>query len=283
MKETPPARTGSVDSEILDFYALGFEERRLDASVGRLERIRTLEILERHLPPPPARVLDVGGGAGVYALPLAARGYRVHLIDPVPRHIERARALSMESSAPVESIELGEARRLRGADASFDVVLMFGPLYHLIERRDRIQALAEARRVLVAGGLLLSACISRFAAACDGVRTGALRETPFARGVDNDLTDGIHRNPTKRPDWFTTAYFHRPEEIRLEIEEAGLRCDDVIGVEGPGWFASDLDAWLDDDDSRERLLNVLRQLERETSLIGASAHILAISRRPDDL
>jgi len=281
MKETPPARIDNVAPEILDFYALGFEEQRLDASVGRLERIRTMEVMERHLPSPPSRVLDVGGGTGAYALPLAKRGYRVHLIDPVPHHIDRARVLSTESSAPLEGAEVGDARRLPAADASFDVVLMFGPLYHLIERGDRIQALAEARRVLVPGGLLLSAYISRFAAACDGLRTGALREAPFAGGVENDLTNGVHRNPTQRPEWFTTAYFHRPEEIRPEIEDAGLRFDDLVGIEGPGWFASGLDAWLDDDEKRERLLHVLRRLEREPSLIGASAHTLAISRRSD--
>lgn len=281
MKETPPVHTGNVAPEILDFYALGYEEERLDTSVGRLERIRTMEVMERHLPPPPSRVLDVGGGTGAYALPLAARGYRVHLIDPVPLHIERANALSRAAASPLEHAELGDARRLPVADASFEVVLMFGPLYHLIERHDRIQALAEARRVLVPGGLLLSAYISRFAAACDGVRTGALREAPFAGGVENDLTDGVHRNPTQRPEWFTTAYFHRPDEMRPEIEEAGLRFDDLFAVEGFGWFASDLNAWLDDHERRERLLHVMRRLEREPSLIGASAHILAIAHRAD--
>jgi SAM-dependent methyltransferase len=283
MKETPPARIGNVDPEILKFYALGQEEGRLNASLGRLERIRTFEIMERHIPPPPCRVLDVGGGTGVYALPLAARGYRVHLIDPVPLHIERAQALSQAAASSLERAELGDARRLPAADASFDVVLMFGPLYHLIERRDRIQALAEARRALVPGGLLLAACISRFASACDGIQEGALRDAAFATVVEGDLSDGIHRNTTKRPEWFTTAYFHRPEDIQLEVEEAGLRFDHLVGVEGPGWVAPDLDAWLDDPVARERLLNVLRRLEREPSLIGASAHILAIARRPEDL
>ena len=281
MKETPPVRTGNVAQEILDFYGLGSEEQRLDASVGRLERLRTFEIMERVLPPAPCRVLDVGGGTGVYALPLAERGYRVHLIDPVSLHVERARALSGESSAPLESAELGDARSLPVADAAFDVVLMFGPLYHLIERRDRIQALAEARRVLMPGGRLLAACISRFAAACDGIRGGALRDGSFASVVDSEFADGIHRNPTKRPEWFTTAYFHRPEEIQPEIEEAGLRFDDLVGIEGPGWFAPQLDAWLDDPAERERLLSVLRRLEREPTLIGASAHILAIADRPE--
>jgi SAM-dependent methyltransferase len=281
MKETPPARTGSVASEILGFYGLGHEEQRLDTSLGRLERIRTFEIMERHLPPPPCRVLDVGGGTGVYALPLASRGYRVHVIDPVPLHVERARALSQVSATPLDAADLGDARSLQVPDATYEAVLMFGPLYHLIERHDRIQALGEARRVLVPGGVLLSAYISRFASACDGIQEGALRHADFARIVERDFSNGVHRNPTKRPEWFTTAYFHRPEEIAPEIEEAGLRFDYLVGVEGPGWVAPDLDAWLDDESQRERLLLVLRQLEREPSLIGASAHILAISRRPD--
>jgi SAM-dependent methyltransferase len=281
MKETPPARTGSVAPEILGFYGLGHEEQRLDASLGRLERIRTFEIMERHLPLPPCCVLDVGGGTGVYALPLAARGYRMQLIDPVPLHVERARELSKQSDTPLERADVGDARSLPVADAAFDAVLLFGPLYHLTERRDRIQALAEARRVLVPGGLLLSAYISRFASACDGIQEGALRDAAFAGIVQSDLMDGIHRNPTNRVEWFTTAYFHRPEEIQTEIDEAGLRFDHLVGIEGPGWVAPDLDGWLSDDAQRERLLSVLRQLEREPSLIGASAHILAISRRDD--
>src|SRR5687768_15169339 len=72
-----------IPSEILDYYDRGKEELRLNDSLGRLERIRTWEILERYLPPAPSCVLDVGGGTGVYALPLSARGYEVHLVDPV--------------------------------------------------------------------------------------------------------------------------------------------------------------------------------------------------------
>ena len=268
-----------IASEILDYYGAGKEEQRLTASLGRLERIRTWEIMERHLPPPPARLLDVGGGTGVYALPLAGRGYQVHLIDPVSLHVERALALSHTSQAPLASAHLGDARRLRVPDASVDVVMLFGPLYHLTARRDRVTALAEARRVLVPGGLLLSAYISRFASACDGIQEGALRDTTFEAIVDRDLMDGIHQNPTNRPEWFTTAYFHRPEEIRPEIEEAGLCFDNLIAVEGPGWMNQDLDAWLDDGAARERLLRVLRRLETEPSLIGASAHILAVAHR----
>lgn len=268
-----------ISSEILQYYAEGNEDGRLTTSVGRLERIRTWEIIQRHLPPVPSRILDVGGGPGVYALPLAGRGYQVHLIDPVPRHVNHARALSTESQAPLASIDVGDAQKLEMRDGAVDVVLLFGPLYHLTNRCDRVDALAEARRVLVPGGLLLSAYISRFASACDGIREGSLRDATFAAMVERDLTDGIHQNPTTRPEWFTTAYFHRPEEIQAEIEEAGLRFERLIAVEGPGWMNQDLGAWLDDDAARERLLHVLRRVETEPSLIGASAHMLSVARR----
>jgi SAM-dependent methyltransferase len=268
-----------IAPEILAFYAEASEEDRLTRALGRLERIRTWEILERHLPPAPARILDVGGGTGVYAIPLARRGYEVHLIDPVPVHVARARALSAALEAPLASAVLGDARALHFADGTFDMVLQFGPLYHLPVPRDRIDVLAEARRVLVDGGTLLAAYISRFASALDGIHDGDLRDAMFAAIVDRDLADGVHNNATNRPDWFTTAYFHRPEEIRAEIEDVGLRFAHLLAVEGAGWMTHDLDAWLEDDVSRERLLRIVRRLEAEPSLIGASAHIVAVAHR----
>ena len=84
-------KSHEFEAEILAYYEKGLESERLPrAAAGRLEYLRTREMLSRHLPPPPATVLDVGGGAGVYALPLAREGYSVHLVDPVPLHVEQA-------------------------------------------------------------------------------------------------------------------------------------------------------------------------------------------------
>src|SRR4051812_37832680 len=125
-------------SEILRYYTDGNEEERLLRSAGRLERVRTQEILSRYLPRPPRRVLDAGGGTAVYALPLARDGYEVHLVDAVPFHVERANLLSNASDIPLASATVGDVRTLDAGDESFDAVLMFGPLYHLTDPADRL-------------------------------------------------------------------------------------------------------------------------------------------------
>ena len=156
----------SADEEIAAYYGRGEEQQRLFGPF-RLEFVRTQELLARHLPEPPAVVLDVGGGPGTYAAWLAERGYEVHLLDPIELHVRQAREAP---SSRLASAEIGDARALPQADASADAVLLLGPLYHLQEAADRRRALEEARRVLKPGGLLAAAAISRFASTIDGLR-----------------------------------------------------------------------------------------------------------------
>ena len=259
-------------SEIGAYYGLGAERDRLSQGAGRIERARTEEVLRRWLPRAPARILDVGGGPGTYVPWLAGLGYEVHLVDPVPLHVEQARA------AGAASARVGDARRLEEADASFDAVLALGPLYHITDRDGRVGALGEARRVAREGGVVVAAAISRFASLLDGLVTGALEDPTFAAIVERDLVDGQHRNPTPRPEWFTTAFFHHPDELKAEVAAAGLRLEEVVGLEGPAWLLPDLDARWDDPERRERLLAAARAVEREPTLLGLSAHLLAVAR-----
>jgi ubiquinone/menaquinone biosynthesis C-methylase UbiE len=262
------------------YYARGLERERLTSGPGALEFARTQVLLERHLPAAPSVVVDVGGGPGRYAIWLAESGYDVHLLDPVPLHIDQARAASHgRPGRQLASAELGDARSLRFPDESVDAVLLLGPIYHLPERADRLQALAEARRVCRRGGVIIAAAISRFASTLDGLRGGDLVDPAFAEIAAGDLHNGRHRNPTGNPAYFTSAYFHRPEDLAAECMAAGLTHETTLAVEGPAWLLPDLDAWLADDGRRATLFHALAQLEAEPALLGVSAHLLVVAQR----
>ncbi|HEY2371853.1 MAG TPA: class I SAM-dependent methyltransferase [Gaiellaceae bacterium] len=228
-----------MDEAFARHYANGVERDRLVTDGDSLELVRTLALLQTALPPPPARILDVGGGPGIYAARLAAAGYDVGLVDVHPLHVEQARAHGTFDAA------LGDARRLDDSDESADAVLLLGPLYHLTKHEDRIQALSEARRVVRAGGLVAVAVIHRFASLLDGTRQGFLADPRFVEIVKRDLLEGQHRNPDNVEGWFTTAYFHLPYEICEEVEASGLTVERLVGVEGPGgWFEASRDVAL---------------------------------------
>lgn len=272
----------AIPREVVAHYEAGVEQPRLLNDVGRLELARSQEIIQRFLPAAPAVVYDVGGGPGVYACWLARLGYTVHLLDATRLHVEQALAASgQQPDRPLAGATVGDARQLPYADASADAVLLFGPLYHLTDRDDRLRAWREAGRVLKPGGVVLAAAIARFASALDGLRNGYLNDPLFARTVEQDLRDGVHRNPTGDPAYFTTAYFHQPDELRAEAEAAGLRHDATLGVEGPAWLLHDFADWWDRPERRERLLATVQALEAEPALLGVSAHLLAVARKPD--
>jgi SAM-dependent methyltransferase len=267
-------------NDVAAYYARGGEGDRFDAGPGALEFLRTRILLERYLPPAPATVADIGGGPGRYATWLAERGYKVHLVDLVPLHIEQAREAERTlTRGALASAEVGDARALRLADGSVDAVLVLGPLYHLPTQADRVKALAEARRVCRDGGIVFAAAISRFASTLDGLRNGYLEDSAFAAIAERDRLDGQHRNPTGDPAYFTTAFFHHPAELAAEFGLAGLAHESTLAIEGPGWLLADLDARLADEDRRTSLLRALEAIESEPSLLGVSPHLLAVGRR----
>jgi SAM-dependent methyltransferase len=266
-----------LDPAIAEYYGLGAEESRLFADGRpRLEYVRTLDLLERFLPAPPARVLDVGGGAGVYSTVLGERGYVVDLIDPVPAHVERAGQIAAERGLSASlTARVGDARDLDAADGSYDVVLMLGPLYHLVDRDDRAKAWTEAVRVARPGGMVMAVGISRFASLLDGLKRRMLGDPVFRSVVGEDLRSGQHRNPDPagRPMLFTTAYFHLPDELEAEARAAGLIRVSLLAVEGPGWVVEDV---VD----MASLSDAARAVETERALVAASAHMIAVGWAP---
>ena len=262
-----------LDPLIEAFYRDRYDEdARLRATPhGRLEFLRTRELLRRLLPPPPGRLLDVGGGTGVHARWLAGDGWSVQLLDPVPHHVAAAPRI------PGVSVALGDARALPWADDRADVVLLLGPLYHLTDPADRARALAEAVRVTRRGGTVAVAAISRYAALLELAALGVLDDA--AEAECRALIATGHNEDD--PEGFTTAHMHLPDELRAELSAAGLRDVIVLGVEGPS--APALDNVALDNTEGEDVEAVLdsavrcgRVVEADPLLMAASPHLLGV-------
>ena len=261
-----------LEEPIRRYYDAGRERERLGADP--LERDRTQRLLQRFLPPPPARVADVGGGPGHYAAWLRARGYEVELLDPVALHLEQA------GEAGVTRTVLGDARELPWQEGSFQAVLLFGPLYHLSERQDRVLALREAARVVAPGGVVLAAAISRYATFVDALVHDRFGDRAFREIVDQDVAEGRHHNPDDIPGWFTSVFFHTGPEFGSEVADAGLILRSLLAVEGPGTVLADGEALEADADAWAALLALIERVEAEPSLLGLSSHIMAVAHHP---
>lgn len=274
----PPPRPVD-DASLQAYYARGEEARRLTSGVGRLEFVRTVELLDRILPAPPAIVADIGGGPGIYTDHLLSLGYHVVHRDLVADHVDQVRARHPPGTPTGDRLDaaVGDARRLDLDDTSVDVALLLGPLYHLVDAGDRRVAMAEAARIVGPGGPVVAAAISRHSVLLDGI---------LLKRVDLDfpeilgLLDGV-RDTGVIPPLFEgsfNGYAHGPDQFRDELTAAGLTVDQLVSVEGVAVALGDLDARLDDPTERERLLFVLRSVESAPDLLGVGPHLLALAR-----
>lgn len=264
---------------VVDFYENGAEIGRLERGLGIIEAARTKEILARYLEPG-MTVYDVGGGVGYYSNWLAEWGCQVSLFELAPSAV----AYAKEHQTRPYSACAADARALPAQDASCDALLLMGPLYHLLERESRAQALREALRVLRPGGLLAAAGISRFSSATWALSTYRLTnelidDQVYMNMLRGELTTGEHHRPEKYPNMIAQAYFHTPEELARELVDSGFTLETMLAVEGYIWFTPDLNAKWEDPASRARLLELLRLTEAEPSLLGFSPHFLAMARK----
>jgi SAM-dependent methyltransferase len=259
-------------------YGRGLEDARLTADAGLLEQERTRELLERYLPPAPARVADIGSGPGAYSLWLAERGYQMVARDLVPLHVEQLRSAAALRGLTVAA-EVGDARRLDLPDGTFHAVLLFGPLYHLQDREGRVQALREANRIVVPGGVVLAVAISRWAVIMDGVLRLRLGEGDPGFGPLVDRVVGTGRLDPLVEGGFS-GYVHRPAELQAEAAEAGWQESALVSIEGPGAYLVDVAERWESPAARELVLDVARRLEAVPELAGMGSHLMLVAERP---
>lgn len=247
----------------------------------RLERHRTefavsLKVITGFLPALPSRVLDAGGGPGRYSIALSEIGHNVTILDLSSASLDLAVQNAEKAGAPLAGAVHANVLDMHEiGDDGFDAVLLMGPLYHLLSEQERVQAIREAMRVLVPGGFLFAAFITRFAP----FRQAAVNEQMWlvenAEYAQRMLETGLHEKPTQ----FAQAFFIHPDDVVPLMESCGLLTLSLVGCEGivagheEGVNALEGEAW-------DAWVELNFKLGQEPTLYGASDHLLYAGKNP---
>lgn len=266
-----------IAAEIDEFYSATSEEGRLQLGLGPLEFERNKDLISRYLPKK-AVIIDVGGGPGVYAEWLAAMGHEVYLIDPVEKHIKQANKRSRQAKKPFKAT-LGEAQKLDFPDNFANVVIMHGPLYHLQEKGQRLKALSEAKRVLKPGGIVVGFAINHSASSIAALLNGFIHNPEILEMCKQELLTGIHNPPANMPGILPSAYFHRPQQLRDELDEAGLAYINTYAVEGMIWLDKNYFESRADEQKKSAVMDLLKLTENDPELLTLSPHMMIAGRK----
>lgn len=261
-----------IDPAIADFYNQSCEDSRLQTGLGPLEFERNKMLISGYLNQAPMHIADIGGGTGHYSAWLSSLGHHVYLIDPVPEHVRKARKKAKGKNA--FSCEIGEARRLPFENGSFDLVILHGPLYHLQQQADRLQAIRESRRILRPGGTVLGFAITRAASTLAALNTGLIHDPSIFQMCISTLNSGNHTEPEGMQGILSQAYYHTPDELREEFACSHFSVIGSHAVEGLAWMDSNFFQSWADPVKKARLLELIALTEQDSSLLPLSPHMM---------
>jgi ubiquinone/menaquinone biosynthesis C-methylase UbiE len=237
----------------------------------------TMLTLRNYLPRPPAKILDVGGGPGKYAIALAKCGYAVTLVDLSETCLEFAKLRAKEAEVELVDYVRANATSLKMfSPNSYDAFLLMGPLYHLLSGEQRRRSVLEARRLLRHGGVIFASFITRYAPIRYVAKHDPRKLIERHRRYDRLLKSGVLR--AHGEGHFTDAYFCHSHEIQPLMQRGGFTTMDIIACEG---VTSMIDEKINvlTDEAWETWVETNYQLGRDQAIHGAAEHLLYVGRK----
>lgn len=259
-----------------EYYNKFNEDKRLNSRHGQVEYATSMKYIHKYLDEiaretgkekKQIKILDIGAGTGRYSIPLAEEGYDVSAVELVKHNLGR-----LKQKCSLVKAYQGNAMKLkRFEDESFDLALLFGPMYHLHGEDEKLKALNEAKRVLKTGGILLVAYImNEFS-----VITYAFKEKHIKEALKTGMLDETFHCTEKANELYS---FVRLEDIEKLNEQAGLARIRIVAADGAANYMRPFLNALDEEEFGHFIEYHLATCER-MELMGATGHTVDILRK----
>ena len=260
-------------NEIEQYYNKFNEAKRLLSRHGRVEFYVTYTYIQRHLSAVlderkcakgDIKIMDIGAGTGAYCIPLADEGYTVSAVEMVKHNL----GILKKKTTLVDARQGNACNMKKYADDTFDVTLLFGPMYHLFSHEDKIKALSEAKRITKPGGVIFVAYVMNEY----GVITYCFKERHIREIMENHrLTEDFHTVSQVE----NLYDYVRIEDINKLNQQCGLKRKMIISPDGAADYMRQYLNKLDEEEFQYFLDYQLSICERQ-DLIGAGAHTVDI-------
>ena len=243
---------------LTDFYNKFNESKRLDRRHGQVEFLTSMKYIHDYLENGDS-IVDIGSGPGRYALALKEEGYSVTAVEYVRPNIGMMRAKDPD----IRIVEASAVDLSMFRDDEFDIGIMFGPMYHLYSREDRLKALAEAKRI-TGKYLFVTYIMNEYS-----VIEYAFKDNRYLE-VRDKLDESFHIDD---PD---ALFFQvRIEDIDELNRLSGLKLVRRFASDGPSDYMRETINRMDEETFSAYLDFHYATCERK-DLIGASSHVVDI-------